>query len=188
MSLGSYLDSRSIRHEDGPRRGWPPAPTGPMARALGSVRPSHGLRWLAPLGRPPSTRPLNCGVIGWQSLPCSGAPNHWIALFQHHTRQPTGDDAQRVQPSVVDWVPRSLSCPCAWEKRTRWFLFQLACMEWTYGGCQERAFFVQRNKTAEPGARGEQGTAVLISSLPGATMEGFLLLRKITPYPFLQIH
>ena len=157
-----------------------------MARALGSVRPSRGLRWLAPLGRPPSTRPLNCSVIGWQSLPCSGAPNHWIALFQHHTRQPTGDDAQRVQPSVVDWVPRSLSCPCAWEKRTRWFLFHLARMEWAYGGCQERALSSEQD--TDPGARGERGTAVLILSLPGATVEGFLFSRKITPCPLLQIH
>lgn len=29
----------------------------------------------------PQLRPLKCGVIGWQSLPCSGAPNHWLPCF-----------------------------------------------------------------------------------------------------------
>ena len=164
----------------------PPAPTGPMARALGSGRPSRGLRWLAPLGRPPSTRPLNCGVIGWQSLPCSVAPNHWIPCF---TTTPVN---RRAMTHKGFSHRRSIGCHVRFHapvpgKKGLDVLVPVGLHGMDVWRVPRKSF-VQRNKTAEPGARREQGTAVPILSLPGATMEGFLLFRKITPYPFLQIH
>jgi hypothetical protein len=149
-----------------------------MARALGSGRPSHGPPTVGPLAALPQPRPLKCGVIGWQSVPCSGALIHWLPCF---TTTPNNRQAMTREELRMS---RPLDAMCL-EKGRKGLLFPFG-PAWYGRLASAKDASLASNQDTEP-TRPELARKIrsYFIPAPGANMEALRSRRRLHILSFI---